>query len=342
MTDRREFDAEFRRVIQETPTSPVRWERVASRMRRRAIAAAIGLALIGLVLTLLLSLGILAGKSAIDPTFRPPLLSQASGSVEIAKRRLGWGLLESAPGYLMQANLELDGMKGQHLITVWKIREIDKRGLDDTRRSVAVSRIRRVTPRSNAERLAIEQLVPRPQRTGVYRVQILLRSAGSDVLDQDRTPPIYVMGSDCCHLYRTPMYTALLPKGWNFEEDFHPEPEDRFVTLLRGDHKNALVIDTSPLDPENIGGNPLKKARELRMLLAKNGLGYKFLDWRRYKDGGSLGVEWSYMIEGDAATDTFFYRGDNGFAVLGRGDPSHFREMRDLTRLVAGSIRYRQ
>lgn len=342
MPDRREFDEQFRRVMQEAPTSPVRWERVASRMRRRDIAAAIGLALVGLMLTLVLSLGVLAGKSAIDPTFRPPLLSNASGKVEFANPRLGWGLfdndLSGASGYLMRANLELNGMKGRHLVTAWRIKEVDEAGSPEASRSPVLSRIRKVTPSSNAERLAVEQLIPRPLHTGLYRIQVALKSPDGKVLDEDRSNPVYVVGKDCCERYKTPMYASLLPRGWHLDEDFAPNPGERFVTLARGPAENSLDIDTSLIDPKNKGGNPLEKARELRELLAQNGTGYRLLSWRRDQVRGSLTVEWSYRLEGDAFTDIFFYRGPSGFAVLGRSAPPHFRETRDLTRVIARSV----
>jgi hypothetical protein len=302
--------------------------------------ALVSLVLVGIALTLLLSLGAFAGKSALDPTYRPPLLSDASGSVVLRQQGLGWSLFErsltGSSGYMMRADLDLRGLKNTKLILEWSVVAAGRRGL---RRNLDIARVSRsIIPRSNSESRMVEQWIPRPRHAGLYRVRLALRPYRRSVLDEDQSDIIFVVGADCCSHYKTPMYTSLLPRGWHLDEDFAPNPGKRYVTLARGPVENSLDIDTSLIDPENVGGDPLKKARELEDLVARNGRGYKRLRWRHYQSKGSPTVEWSYRLEGDAFTDIFFYRGPNGFAVLGRSAPAHFRETRDLTRMVAESV----
>jgi hypothetical protein len=298
------------------------------------------LILVGIALVLLVSLGAFAGKRAIDPTYRPPLLSSASGNVDLYEPGLGWALYESSvggsSGYLMRADLELHGLKGTKLVADWTVQGVEKQS--DLRRLAVEGQGRLIVPRSNSESRMVEQWIPRPPHTGLYQVHLVLRSVEGRAMDDDWTRTIYVVGRDCCRGYRTPMYASLLPKGWHLDEDFTPNREQRFVTLARGPAENSLDIDTSLIDPENKGGNPLEKAQELEEIVAQNGTGYQRLSWRRYPSRGALTVEWSYRLEGDAFTDIFFYRGRSGFAVLGRSAPKHFRETRDLTRLVARSV----
>jgi hypothetical protein len=119
------------------------------------------------------------------------------------------------------------------------------------------------------------------------------------------------------------------------EENYEPNPGSRYVTLAKGPYENDLVIDTSP----HQRGSALDKANELEGLLANSDEGYKRLDRNLHHFDHRLVVEWSYEVEGDAFTDIIFYRGPNGYAVLGRSDRAHFRETRDLTRAVARSVR---
>jgi hypothetical protein len=339
MTDRRRFDDEFRQAIRDSPTPPVRWERVADLHRRRTLSGLVGLVVVGIASTLLVSLGAFAGKSALDPSYRPPLLSNASGDVVLHRPKLGWALVDSATvpsGYLMRADLDLRSLKSAKLVAEWTVHPVSR---NNPERHLVIERRRQViVPRSNSEDREIEKWISRPQHTGLYRVHLKLMSVEGKVFDEDRSGVIYVVGADCCERYRTPMYISVLPRGWRLDEDFAPNPEERFVTLARGPAENSLDIDTSLIDVENKGGNPLEKARELEELVARNGTGYRLLSWRQYQLRGGLAVEWSYRLEGDAFTDIFFYRGPSGFAVLGRSAPAHFRETRDLTRIVAGSV----
>jgi hypothetical protein len=313
---------------------------VADLRRRRAWIGFASLILVGIGMTLVTSFGAFAGKKAIDPSYRAPLLSDASVTTHLHEPKLGWALFEGSSagssGYLIRADLTLQGLKGTNLVVDWDLQRVGRSG--PRGQLIVRGRTRLAAPRSDDESRELQQWIPRPRHTGLYQVRLAVKSMNGEVGDGDRVGPIYVIGEDCCNHYRTPMYTSLLPRGWHLDENFAPNAEERFVTLAIGPAENSVDIDTSTIDPENIGGNPLEKARELEHIVAQNGIGYRRLAWRRYQQQGSLTIEWSYRLEGDAFTDIFFYRGPNGFAVLGRSSPRHFRETRDLTQMVAKSV----
>jgi hypothetical protein len=295
-------------------------------------------------MTLVTSFGAFAGKKAIDPSYRAPLLSDASVSTDLHEPNLGWALFEGGGagsiGYLIRADLRLQSLRGTKLVVAWDLRRVGRAG--PRGRPIVRGRTQLTAPHSDDESRELQQWIPRPRHTGLYQVHLVVRSTNGEVGDDDRVGPIYVIGEDCCKRYRTPMYTSLLPRGWRLDEDFTPNAEERFVTLAIGPAENSIDIDTSTIDPENVGGNPVEKARELEHIVARNGIGYRRLAWRRYQQRGSLTIEWSYRLEGDAFTDIFFYRGRNGFAVLGRSSPRHFRETRDLAQMVAKSVDIRR
>ena len=264
MTDFQRLNDEIRRAVHDAQASPVRWERVAVLRRRRALWGLTTLILMGIALTLLVSLGAFAGKSALDPSYRPPLLSNASGNVDLHEPELGWALFEGSAagvsGYLMTADFDLHGLKNTKLVAKWIVRDTAGRKTEDSFR-------RLIVPRANSESRSIEQLVSRPEHTGLYRVRMILKPVGGKILDEDQTDAIYVIGTDCCRRYEMRIYTSLLPRGWRLDEDFAPNPGERFVTLARGPAENSLDIDTSLIDPENKGGNPLRSARKLEDLI---------------------------------------------------------------------------
>src|SRR4051812_34616266 len=77
------YERELRAAAREFPDAPARWERViagARRKRRRRLFAAI---ISVIALALALALAVLTGKSAVDPTFNPPIsILRSSASVE--------------------------------------------------------------------------------------------------------------------------------------------------------------------------------------------------------------------------------------------------------------------
>lgn len=340
-------EKKLRELLKGVATSPVRWDRVDLLARKRALRASISLVAIAIALIAILSIGAIAGKTALDPSFSPPILSRASASIEINRPRLGWGLVPPRPihggaqssnaqgtmsaGYLVHASLDFEGVGEEALFASWQLRRVNASA---SAVSVDGSRTERVTPVSGNGIKRLRQWLPMPRNTGRYVVEVDLRSPGGSTIASARSVSFYVLGRGCCMAYETPTYTARLPKRWFLQEDYASQPGSRYVTLARGPYDNSLVIDTTPHE----SGDALDSANELERLLTTNGIGYRRLSRRLYHLDKRLVVEWSYELEGDAFTDILFYRGSDGFAVLGRSNQDHFRETRDLTRLVARSV----
>lgn len=342
----RERDEEFRDLLHGSATTPIRWDRVNAIARRRSILALCGLVALALLLTVVLIATTVAGKSALDPSFSPPILSHASVSMVVGQPRFGRGLtrpqnagtasVSSATvpdqlGYRLKASVEVEGLKGERLITSWRFIGAGRGGTT----VVDPAQVRRIIPRSNDEEETLRRWVPQPQHSGSYIAAVNLRARNGEEVASARSAPFYVVGDDCCAAYRTKTYEAILPKGWRLEENYAPNPGSRFVTLARGPYDNSVVIDTSP----HQSGGTLDKTNGLEGLLANSGEGYRRLDRNLHRVDRHLVVEWSYEVEGDAFTDILFSRGPNGYAVLGRSDQAHFRETRDLTRAIARSVK---
>jgi hypothetical protein len=338
---------ELRDLLRDPATEPISWDRVNAIARRRSILALCLLIAFALSLIMILVLTTVLGKSTIDSSFSPPILSHASVSMKVGQPRFGRGLTHfddsgsgaahsgegdttaGELGYRVKADLNAEGLKGEPLTARWRL--IDSRGES----SGEPGEVGRTTLRSNDEEVTLRQWVPRPPRSGIYVVAVSLWARNGEKVTSAESPPFFAVGGDCCAAYETKSYTATLPQDWRLEEDYAPNPGARYVTVARGPYGDALVIDTSP----NQSGNALGKADELEGLLASSGEGYRRLDRKLRHNDHRLVVEWSYEIEGDAFTDILFYRGRNGYAVLGRSDRAHFRETRDLTRDVARSVK---
>lgn len=319
-------------------TAPIRWDRVDSiaRRKRRWVLAGVGL-----VLLLVIAFGVLfafAGKSAIDPSFRPPILSNASADLDLTRPTMEWASADAAgvEGYFVSADLDAEGLKGNDLLPVWTVRPLEHAG-GGLRDGYRLSRGRVVVPDSNVDHEVIREWIPLPAETGRYVFEVRLRTVGGRVMASDREV-FSVVGSNCCRRYETPTYVAPLPKGWYLEENYEANPVDRYVTVAIGPHENSIVIDTSTIDPENAGKTaiPFQEKQEQGFSERDD---YRRLAKRVYRapDGEPI-VEWSYELEGDVFTNTLFFRGPSGFAVMGRSDRDRFGEMRELSRLVAHSL----
>lgn len=341
MPERR--DSRGRQVAGEITTSPIRWDRVDSMARRKRVLIVLALALASVGLTVVVVVVAFAGKTAIDPSFSSPILSGTSASLDIEEPARGRALVEGggdagARGYLIKAELEVAGLRGDALIPIWSIR-----ALGDTARAAAggsVSTGEPVIPDSNADDLALRQWVPMPASMGRYVAEVRLTTVDGRTVAEDRSAPFFVIGRDCCRRYETDLYIAPLPTGWPLGEDFEPQAEERYVTLAVGPFDNSLAIDTSVIDPENIGKSALPFQEEQEQGFVESGQGYSRIGKRTFRAAdGEWVVEWSYELGGGVLTNIIFFRGPSAFAVLGRSGNRHFRETRDLTRLVARSLR---
>jgi hypothetical protein len=282
-----------------------------------------------------------AGKSAIDPSFTPPILSNTSASLDIQEPKMGWELVGGpgdGRGYLTEAVLDVEGLKDDVLVPHWSIRAVGASVVDSPGTMSAVDSAP-ITPSSNSDHLALRQWVPSPTRVGRYVSELRLTTLDGRVLATGKSEPFFVIGTNCCRRYETSAYAAPLPNGWNLAEDFEPNPGDRHVTLALGPYDNSLVIDTSVTDPENVGKTALPFQEELEQGLEESEKGYDRISKRLSRaPDGELVVEWSYRLEGDVFTDILFFRGPSGFAILGRSGAPHFHETRDLTRYVARAL----
>jgi hypothetical protein len=341
MAERDRFDEKFKEMAEDNSAAPIRWDRVAAATRRRAIGTLLGLVLLGVLLTAILATVILAGKTALDPSFSPPILSNTSASLDVKDPRLGRELVLSdgtrARGYVIEASLEMEGLRGDVLFPRWQFRKVGEVRDEVLRSSTSREGLDRIVPRSNDEVLRLRQWLQMPPDNGEYVVEVDLKPIGREVVASAKSAPFLAIGRDCCRKYETPSYKSVLPSGWSLEEDFEPQPEERFVTLAMGPYENSVLIDTSEVD-EYKHRDALDNAHELEDLLSSNGADYRRMAWRvRHREGGPI-VEWSYEIEGDVFTNILFYRDGWGFAVRGRGGQKYFRETRDLTRMVARSV----
>lgn len=340
MPERR--DSKGRRVADEISTSPIRWDRVDSMARRKRLLIVAALALASVGLTVAVVVVAFAGKTAIDPSFSPPILSGTSASIDVEEPRMGWALVARgenwARGYVVKAGLDVEGLRGDVLVPHWSIRAIDAPRLA-ARGGDALVTADPITPDSDDDQFALRRWVLMPEQMGRYVSEVWLTTLDGRTVAEDRSAPFFVIGKDCCRRYETDLYVAPLPRRWSLREDFEPYPDDRHVTLAIGPFDNSLVIDTSVIDPENIGKTALPFQEKEERRLAKSELGYSPIGKRVFRapDGEPV-VEWSYRLEGNVLTDILFFRGPSGFAVLGRSGNSHFRETRDLTRLVARSL----
>lgn len=331
-----------RRSEAEVETSPIRWDRVDSIVRRKRLLILIGVVLAAAALTLAAVLVAFAGKSAIDPSFTPPILSNTSASLDIQEPRMGWELVRGGStggrGYVARAVLDVEGLKGDALVPQWSIRPAG-RPIVESSGTISAAESAPVTPDSNSDHLTLRQWVPTPPRAGRYVSELRLTTFDGRVLVASRSEPFFVVGTNCCRRYETPAYVAPIPRGWDLAENFELNPGDRHVTLAIGPYDNSLVIDTSVIDPENVGKTAVPFQEELERGLEESEQGYSRISKRVFRapDGEPV-VEWSYRLEGDVLTDILFFRGPSGFAILGRSGESHFHETRDLTRFVAHSL----
>lgn len=333
-------DDRNRRAAPEVSTAPIRWDRVGSiarRKRRLILAAAV---VTGVAVTAAAIVIAFAGKSAIDPSFSPPILSHPSATLDVKDPRMGWTLVakEGDPGYVAKAALDAAGVKGDVLIPHWSIRAVGagKRATPETKSAIDASSI---PLNARVQHFALRQWIPTPIQMGRYVSELRLTTSDGRVVVDSRSEPFFVIGRDCCRRYETPAYVAKLPRAWSLEEDYEPNPVGRHVTLANGPYGNSVLIDTSVKDPEKVGKTALSSQVELERGLADSYPGYSRLALRVFRaDDGEPVVEWSYRVEGDVFTNILFFRGPSGFAVRGRSGDSHFRETRDLTRYIARSL----
>jgi hypothetical protein len=130
--------------------------------------------------------------------------------------------------------------------------------------------------------------------------------------------------------YETDTYSAELPAGWTVEKDY--ADMGTYIETRRSDGEMAILIDTSLGVPED---DPQKSAA------VQEGADQQRLRWRYTDLNRVRAFDWAFEKDGRRAEDIFFYAGGNGYAVLGSGPASRYKETFAITRRVAESVQPR-
>lgn len=351
MSDSERIDKQVRLAVEALPEAPVRWDRVARRARRRRRVALVMLVIVGLAFTVILTTGLLVSKSAIDPSFSPPLVSHSSVSADFDEpafghgltalsqfrpgfrhfKREGDGLDPGTLGYVFKASLTGEVDEAERLAARWRIRH---RGDSEALPLDMVPSAKGMAEDASGNEV-FEVWIERPPRAGQFVVDFSAVSPGG-VEAGDTSSPLHVIARGFLHQYSTTTYVAGIPEGWHVDSDYDPEPGHRFVTRLEGPHQMSVLVDTTP----EVSGDPADSATGLEDLLENGEEPYKRLSFVRRNLGGPA-FEWCFELGDHVSTDIFFYREGDGYAVLAESPESRFREARLVARVVARSVRGR-
>jgi hypothetical protein len=349
-----DLDRRFREATLGLRVEPVRWNKVARRVRWRLLAVMLGVVLATSALAVLLAGGLLVGKSAVDPNFQS-LFANRHASLSIAfdephaargHAQLEQFLTETGQstaglstrqlreaGFTFKVDARLIGFRGSRLVPRWSV--VDAR----TGRVVPVRFHMLAVPMSPhhaRQRLPLRFWVPYPARTGKYVVRFSLAEAasGSVVVERD-SPPFFAVAPSQFVDYRTPSYVAKLPRAWTLVKDYHPE-SGRFISRATAPGGVSIVIDTTL----GFHGDSAKSAKMLDSGYRKLP-GYRRMVFQWETLGTGPAFEWAFAINGVWTTDILFVRGGNGYAVAARGPASRYAETRAVARNVARSLRSR-
>jgi hypothetical protein len=348
----------FRQATTDLRSEPVRWDRVARLARRRAVLTLLGFLLLSCVPIIVISGGLLAGKAAVDPAFHPPLVARhARLSVRFEERHAerghvvlrdflaqtrqsGVGLSVSklgARGFVFAVRVELKGYRNAPVNVRWTVFDVASRQRVATAVHATTASVR---PRSQSETIPVSVWVPYIKPRGTFFVRFRLIDTSGRVISQRDSAPFVALRRDFFTSYRTPTYTADIPAKWTISENYGAEKERRFVTLVHGPHNELLDIDTTP----NWSGDFEHHTRALEADVARaskaHGIFYRRIRLQRESLRGKA-FEWTFRLGRWQKTDIFFKRGRDGFAILTRGTPAQYSELRTVARDVAYSIRPR-
>jgi hypothetical protein len=343
-------DRRFQAEVNRLHPPPVRWKQVERRLRRRRLWTFWSLVLLAIGLTILLAGGLLAGRTALDPTFSPPIFSRPTVSGSLGEPVGGRELvpasrMASLPGaeeaerqgelgYVATAKVRFTDLGETAVLPQWVLRRAGSKG----RRPVLSWTLGDpVVPDANSDVRTLRAWVPLPPRSGRHVMELQLTQGVGETVGRLRSRPFNAVGRVCCRQYETPTYVAAIPLGWDLRSDYILASEDRYVTRLAGPGDMEIAIDTT-LDEQ---GDPRDSQRELESILSQGSESYKRHDVRVFEVHGAPLVEWSYRSGQDLYVNDLFYRGENGYAVLGSSSRSHFRELRDISRRIARLLRDR-
>ena len=348
--DRDPIHEQVRLAVEALPDEPIRWDRVSRRVRRRRLLTLVALLFAGVAITLVVATGFLAGKSAIDPSFSPPLVSRNDLSIDFDEPALGHGLTPlssfgsalaargkregddlEALGYVFHVSLSGSVDKLRGLPVHWDIRH---RGDPEALPLKIIPDVKHVSAGDKSS-TDFGVWIERPSRAGQYVVDFsLMATAG--VVAHETSVPLHVVTRGLLRHYMAPTYVAGVPRGWRIESDYKPEPGHRFVTRLKGSDGMSVLIDTTL----ETSGDPADSAGNLEGFIEGGSEPYRRLSFARRNLSGPA-FEWCFELGEHFSTDIFFYRAGNGYAVLAEGPQSRFREARSVARAVVRSLRGR-
>jgi serine/threonine protein kinase len=139
--------------------------------------------------------------------------------------------------------------------------------------------------------------------------------------------------------YATDSYTAEVPRGWRFNEDYVLQDstsgrERRTTELRRGSAE--IIIDTT-LDSPGGQGDAKKTARNSHSGRAGE-IGYDLIELEPLTVGDHDAYNWIYSADGKYTTVIYFFDGEHGYGIVGTATPGKFDQVRELTERVAASV----
>jgi hypothetical protein len=346
MDKQQHVDIQFRNETEALRPDPVRWDHVERRVRRKQRRSMLMLIGLALGLTILLATILFIGKTAVDPTFSPPIFSRDAVSGAIPTPRLGRDLVarngqDIGPqnggahasaveglGYVLTATVKLTNLENNVLVPRWHLRQS---GAPASTETISGNSF---LPRTESDTVRVRTWVPAPQRTGRYVAELDLLSQTGGTAGRLKSDAFSVVGLDWGKAYATPSYAARLPRGWRLESDYELASPERYVSRAIGPYGMSVVIDTTL----HTHGRPIDDERSLENLLSQSGERYRRIALNHFTTHGDAVIEWSYWSGQHIYTDELFYRGANGYGVLGESSAKHFRETRDFARAIVRSI----
>jgi hypothetical protein len=352
--EKNKIDERFRAQADRLEPIVVSWNEVGEEARRKRWIQMLGLVAATVLAALLLAGILLAARTALDPTFQPPLFSGASTNTHVREPTLGRGLISEAEflasgggtattsraaaqrlGFPVVAKVKTTDSQGEELLPRWTLRRAG--GLVARRKVTKALGATAIEPTSRSEVRRLRAWVPAPRHSGLYVAELTLLSPGHGVIERSRSKPFEVIADDCCAAYQTPSYRAVLPRGWRLKSDYQAAAGGRFVSEVAGPSGIFMLIDTTP----HSTGDALASQRALERQLAGSRERYRRIGVNQIGDRGGAVIEWTYWVEGETNTDELFYRGGSGFGIRGVSPPSHFRETREFCRKVEEALRTR-
>jgi hypothetical protein len=130
--------------------------------------------------------------------------------------------------------------------------------------------------------------------------------------------------------YVAPTYEADLPAGWQRVQDYETEGGGAYYRTKLQKGNMSVLVDTTP----NSSGDP----RDTALHQESSDPSYQRLRWNYIDLGSDTAFDWAFSLNGERREDILFFRGGDGFGVLGAAPPSRYRQMLSVTRRVAESV----